>query len=100
MLDFSLDTQPTTTAASAAQRSAQSTDANRDILGDDDDQPQLPASRRRPWYTRPGPVISLIVIVALILIVATPLALRALRGPRVRYQTQALSQGTLTLSVG
>jgi len=104
MLDSSLDTQPNATVTNptgAPPHSAQPLDADLDILGDDDDnQAQLPAPQRRPWYTRPAPLISLGVIVVLILIIATPFALRAIRGPRVRHQTQTLAQGTLTLAVG
>lgn len=69
-----------------------------DIL---DDAPlTTPTPAERPWYRRPAPLISLGVVVLLVLLIATPLILRRMRGAPVRYETQTIATGSLDVSVG
>jgi len=71
-----------------------------DILGDDTPAtpPNQPAGR--PWYKRPGPLIGLALVVLLLLLIATPFLLRALRGGPRRFTSAAVQTGTLALTVG
>ncbi|HLY30106.1 MAG TPA: HlyD family efflux transporter periplasmic adaptor subunit [Ktedonobacterales bacterium] len=98
------DSQSAGSAIAEARTSTNATEAGSfdhfDVLGDEE-VPQAPSQEQpRPWYRRPGPLIGLGVVVVLILLLLTPLAIRALRGGRTQYQTATVTRGTITLSVG
>ncbi len=70
-----------------------------DILGEPSaNLPLAPATR--PWYRRPLPIISVIVVLLLLALIATPFVLRRLRGGVVRYETQTIANGSMNVSVG
>ena len=70
-----------------------------DILGEPT--AGMPLARPgRPWYRRPLPIISIIVVLLLLALLATPFILRRLRGGVVRYETQTIANGSMNVSVG
>ncbi len=97
-----LDSQPATgVSADAPQSQTLSSPAGSfDILDDVDDPQSAGQPQQRPWYRRPAPLIGLGIVVVLVLLLLTPFALRAIRGPRTPHQTASVTRGTITLSVG